>query len=147
MSQLYVNDPSAQVSITTGRFTVRYKDGMEKSIPAETLEGISVFGEVNMQSFGFRIQKSAFEARLPEGKYNKMIAKLSPMVSSEGSVRIYKIRGTGAVTVFGKDDTMQNEDVIIIYGSGIPVFFPFLLRTAYLLTSTMFFSGIVSTRR
>ena len=68
-----------------------------------------------MKSFGFRVQKSAFEARLSEGKYNKLLSKLN-LFNTEGndSIRIYKIRGTGAITVIGKDDSVKSEDVIII---------------------------------
>ena len=67
-----------------------------------------------MQSFGFRVQKSAFEARLAESKYNKMMAALHKYIAPEDSVRVYKIRGTAAVTVMGADDTPEIEDVIII---------------------------------
>lgn len=67
-----------------------------------------------MQSFGFRVQKSAFEAKLTEGKYQKLLSKLHMFVVDDDSVRVYKIRGKGAVTVIGKDDKVADEDVIII---------------------------------
>ena len=50
MSQLYVNEPSAKVGVEDGRFTVLYKNGMEKSIPIESLEGICLFGSVQISS-------------------------------------------------------------------------------------------------
>ena len=40
MSYLYVNENGTIVDIEGNRFTVKYKDGMLKSVPAETLEGM-----------------------------------------------------------------------------------------------------------
>jgi CRISPR-associated protein Cas2 len=67
-----------------------------------------------LMGFGFRIQKSAFEAMLPPNKYEKMLKELRPFVAGADSIRVYKIRGAGAVTVFGKDDSVTNEEVIVI---------------------------------
>jgi CRISPR-associated protein Cas2 len=67
-----------------------------------------------VKSFGFRVQKSAFEAHLPENKYSKLLAKLKPVVKDGDSIRVYKIRGKGAVTVFGIDDSVEDEEVVII---------------------------------
>ncbi|MCL2045536.1 MAG: CRISPR-associated endonuclease Cas2 [Oscillospiraceae bacterium] len=68
-----------------------------------------------MKSFGFRVQKSAFEARLSESKYNKMLKKIESIVAENDNIRIYKLRGNGAVTVLGKDDDeIDDEGVIII---------------------------------
>jgi len=69
-----------------------------------------------MKSFGFRVQKSAFEAHLQDNKYKKLLNALNPFVKEEDgdSIRVYKIRGKGAVTVLGKDDSAEEEDVIII---------------------------------
>jgi CRISPR-associated protein Cas2 len=67
-----------------------------------------------LKGFGFRVQKSAFEAMLPADKYNKLLDKLAPVAGQGDSIRVYKIRGDGAVTVFGKDDSVEVEDVVII---------------------------------
>ena len=48
MSYLYVSDQSAVISYSANRFQVKYKDGMLKSIPAEMLEVIEVFGNVQI---------------------------------------------------------------------------------------------------
>lgn len=48
MSYLYVCEQGATIGITENRFQVKYKDGMVKSIPAETLEVIEVFGKVQI---------------------------------------------------------------------------------------------------
>ena len=48
MSYLYVCEQGATIGISENRFQVKYKDGMVKSIPAETLEVIEVFGKVQI---------------------------------------------------------------------------------------------------
>ncbi|MDR2089282.1 MAG: CRISPR-associated endonuclease Cas2 [Clostridiales Family XIII bacterium] len=67
-----------------------------------------------LMGFGFRIQKSAFEAMLPPNKYEKLLKELKPFATDEDSIRVYKIRGEGAITVFGKDDSVTGEEVIVI---------------------------------
>lgn len=48
MSYLYVTEQGATIGITDNRFQVKYKDGMIKTIPAEVLEVIEVFGKVQI---------------------------------------------------------------------------------------------------
>ena len=48
MSYLYVCEQGATIGINENRFQVKYKDGMLKSVPAETLEVIEVFGKVQV---------------------------------------------------------------------------------------------------
>ncbi len=48
MSYLYVSEQGASIGVTQNRFQVKYKDGLVKSIPAETLEVIEVFGKVQI---------------------------------------------------------------------------------------------------
>lgn len=48
MSYLYVCEQGAVIGISGNRFQVKYKDGMTKSIPMETLEVIEVFGKIQL---------------------------------------------------------------------------------------------------
>lgn len=48
MSFLYVNENGAVVGIEANRFYVKYKDGMKKSVPAESLEGITILGKAQL---------------------------------------------------------------------------------------------------
>jgi len=48
MGQLYINENGAHVSITANRIVIRYNDGMEKSLPIETLDGITILGKVQV---------------------------------------------------------------------------------------------------
>ena len=67
-----------------------------------------------LESYGFRVQKSAFEALLDRSKYEKLLRVLEPYVSdSDDSIRVYKIKGKSEVTVMG-NDVAPIEDLIII---------------------------------
>ena len=48
MSYLYVSEQGASIGISENRFQVKYKDGLIKSVPAEPLEVISLFGKVQI---------------------------------------------------------------------------------------------------
>ena len=50
MSQIYVNEPTAQVGVRDGRIEVKHKSGMTTSIPIETAEGLSLFGPVSVST-------------------------------------------------------------------------------------------------
>lgn len=64
--------------------------------------------------YGFRIQKSAFEAVIAKKKYKELLNRLPAYASSEDSIRVYKIIGKGQVVSFGKEIENETEDVIII---------------------------------
>ena len=67
-----------------------------------------------LQGYGFRIQKSAFEALLKESVYKKMLSGLEQYASKEDSIRVYKLIGKGQVTQFGAIQDPAQEEVIII---------------------------------
>lgn len=48
MSLLYVNENGAKVSFEGNQFVATHADGMKQIIPAETLEGITLLGNVQM---------------------------------------------------------------------------------------------------
>jgi CRISPR-associated protein Cas2 len=64
--------------------------------------------------YGFRIQKSAFEATLTKRKYKELLARLPAYVSDDDSIRVYKIIGKGQVTSFGKKPENEQDDIIVI---------------------------------
>lgn len=67
-----------------------------------------------LQGYGFRVQKSAFEALISFSLYNKLLRETGVYVDEEDSIRIYKIVGQGQVTILGKNEKVQNDDCIII---------------------------------
>jgi CRISPR-associated protein Cas2 len=67
-----------------------------------------------LNGYGFRIQKSAFEAILAKPKYAKMLQALEKLIDEEDDIRIYRIRGIGEVTIFGSGELVENEDVVVL---------------------------------
>lgn len=68
-----------------------------------------------MSGYGFRVQKSAFEALVSERLYRKILNEIPQYINKEeDSVRVYKIVGYGEVTLFGSNISIENEEVIII---------------------------------
>lgn len=68
-----------------------------------------------MNGYGFRVQKSAFEALISKEKYVKLIREIPTLINTnEDSVRVYRMTGFGEVSLFGKNDTIEKEDVVII---------------------------------
>ena len=65
--------------------------------------------------YGFRIQKSAFEAVLTKTKYEKLKQEIPEFVNKEeDSIRIYKIKGKTQVVAWGKEQQYNIDDIIII---------------------------------
>lgn len=50
MSYLYVSEQGAVIGFKGNRFEVKYKDGLLKSMPAESMEAIAVFGKVQLST-------------------------------------------------------------------------------------------------
>ena len=67
-----------------------------------------------LQGYGFRIQKSAFEAVITKKKYKKLLKELAPFGNAEDSVQVYKIIGKGQVTNIGKPLENEQEEIILI---------------------------------
>lgn len=68
-----------------------------------------------LNGYGFRVQKSAFEALVAENLYRKLLDEIPRMIDvNEDSVRIYKFKGYGEVNLFGINDSIEEEEVIII---------------------------------
>ena len=67
-----------------------------------------------LQGYGFRVQKSAFEALISHSLYTKLLREIEKFVTKEDSIRIYKIIGQGQVTVLGKQENVQQGDCIVI---------------------------------
>lgn len=68
-----------------------------------------------MNGYGFRVQKTAFEAMITEKLYKKLLAEIPHMIDSKtDTVRVYKIRGNGEVSLFGLSPKIEDEEIIII---------------------------------
>ena len=67
-----------------------------------------------LQGYGFRIQKSAFEAMLTIKLYNQLQKEIGKFATDEDSIRVYRIIGKGQVTCYGMQDVAEENEVIII---------------------------------
>ena len=63
-----------------------------------------------MNGYGFRVQKSAFEAMVTKALYRKLLKEIPMMIDATE----YKLRGTGEVSLFGMNEQIKNEEVLII---------------------------------
>lgn len=66
-----------------------------------------------LQGYGFRIQKSSFEALIKKDVYRKMLSGIGQFASEEDNIRVYKIIGKGQVKNFGREIQAAEEEVII----------------------------------
>ena len=68
-----------------------------------------------LNSYGMRVQKSAFEARLTKSQYERMLHAIKSLVKDEDNVRIYKLYSYEEILTFGhKEYEDVLDDVIII---------------------------------
>lgn len=67
-----------------------------------------------LSSYGFRVQKSCFEARLNKKQYQNLVAGLENRLHEEDNVRIYRLKGYEEIKIFGSRDYVMDDDVIII---------------------------------
>jgi len=64
--------------------------------------------------FGERVQESSFEAMITKGQLARLMAGVERLVQPKDHVRIYKIRGSGAVFMFGEGHLPTGEDVVFV---------------------------------
>lgn len=68
-----------------------------------------------MNGYGFRVQKSAFEALISKEKYAKLMKEIPRLINAgEDSVRVYRMTGFGEVSLFGMNQKIEKEEVVII---------------------------------
>lgn len=67
-----------------------------------------------LESFGIRIQKSAFEAWLDNKTYSRLCAKLDRLVKEDDHVKLYRLSGVSETKTWGKTPDFGDEEIIII---------------------------------
>lgn len=67
-----------------------------------------------LKGYGFRVQKSCFEAFISSRLYEELRRKLSSYASAGDSIRMYKIIGKGQVTSYGQVTDKEQREVIIV---------------------------------
>lgn len=68
-----------------------------------------------MEGFGFRVQKSAFEAYLTPGKYEKLLRLIPGCIDpATDSVRVYQLHCSCDIRLFGSNRQIRADDAVII---------------------------------
>ena len=68
-----------------------------------------------LSGYGMRIQKSSFEALVDKKLLEKLEKEIPKLIDSgEDSVRIYRMTGYGEVLLFGQNQKLKNEEVVIL---------------------------------
>ncbi len=68
-----------------------------------------------LKSYGFRVQRSSFEAIIDNKAYNDLVNNVDNYINiNEDLLRIYKISGNAIIKTWGKIGKTELEDVIII---------------------------------
>jgi CRISPR-associated protein Cas2 len=67
-----------------------------------------------LKSFGYRVQKSAFECILDLKTYKKLTKGIKKYINSEDLLRIYRMAGNTDVQVWGNVNNTYIEDIIIV---------------------------------
>lgn len=67
-----------------------------------------------LESYGTRVQKSAFEALITTRQYNKLIEDIKQLIDNDDNVRIYRLNSSNEVILLGKTYSVYEEEVIIV---------------------------------
>ncbi|MBS4728531.1 CRISPR-associated endonuclease Cas2 [Mycobacterium sp. SM1] len=63
-----------------------------------------------LSGFGYRVQRSAFEAMLTKAQLVRLVKKIDRFSKEGDNIRIYKIRGDAAVTFYGEGQLVSAQD-------------------------------------
>jgi len=64
--------------------------------------------------YGDRVQKSGFEIKVSERKFEQLLKEIPMYCDTCDSIRVYRISGKNLVYKWGTDKTPEQEDVIVI---------------------------------
>lgn len=67
-----------------------------------------------LEGFGYRVQKSVFEAWLNERQLLKLCSGLDRLLAPDDHVKIYRVRGNSSTYTWGTAENFGPEDVVII---------------------------------
>lgn len=67
-----------------------------------------------LESYGVRVQKSAFEILINRTQYLEIIKGIKNIITNEDNVRIYRLNSSNEVLLFGESYSVYEEVVIIV---------------------------------
>ena len=63
-----------------------------------------------MESFGIRVQKSAFEMIITNTQYESLLRKIPAYIEEEDNIRVYKLRVNGEVVNSNNKDNSRRTN-------------------------------------
>ena len=63
-----------------------------------------------LESYGRRVQKSAFEAVLTNRMYSEVISGIRKIITEEDNVRMYRLNSSNEILLIGTSDTVYNDE-------------------------------------
>lgn len=67
-----------------------------------------------LESYGTRVQRSAFEALINRNQYSKIIEGIKKTISNEDNVRIYRLNSSNELLLLGESYSVYEEEVIVV---------------------------------
>lgn len=67
-----------------------------------------------LEEFGYRVQKSAFEALLDKKKLDKLLSRLSLVVHPDDLVKVYQLKGASEAFSWGNIKDIEDDEVLFI---------------------------------
>lgn len=67
-----------------------------------------------LQGYGFRVQKSAFEANISQSTFQRMLKVIGHYIGEEDSLRIYQLGSRERTYFFGSNTEVSPEELIVV---------------------------------
>lgn len=67
-----------------------------------------------LESYGYRIQKSAFEALIGKRKLNVLVNSIEVLISKEDCVKIYILKGNCETYTWGNLKDIEEDEILFI---------------------------------
>ena len=101
-----------------------YFFGVPDDHAADTIYAVVIYDIVNnrrrtrfarfLDGYGIRVQKSCYEVTLPRNVFNRMTAEIDAYCTDADTIRVYKVSGRSEVYKWGIDNSVSQEDVMVL---------------------------------
>ena len=67
-----------------------------------------------MNGYGTRVQKSCFEVIVSASAFDKMLKRIGGYCQDGDSIRVYRLQGKSHVYQWGKDNVIEEEEIVVL---------------------------------
>lgn len=67
-----------------------------------------------LKGYGYRIQKSAFECLLTNGKYLKLVDEIEKLKEDDDLIKVYKLHSDVEIRTYGDMKRVEEDEIIFI---------------------------------